>query len=124
MARIRTIKPHLFTSRTVSRWPVPVRWTFAGLFTYLDDKGRGLDEARLVKAELYPLDDSMTVKKVDDHLGVIAGSGPLCRYEADGERYLHIVSWREHQRVNRPTPSKIPPCPTHDGFSEEGVSEQ
>jgi len=122
MARIRTIKPHLFTSRTVSRWPIPVRWTFAGLFTYLDDYGRGMDEARLVKAELYALDDSMTVKKVEEHLDLIAEQGPLCRYEVDGERYFHITSWKEHQRVNRPTKSKVPSCPTHVGLTEDDVS--
>lgn len=114
MARIRTIKPKLFTSRTVSEWPVGVRWTFAGLFTFLDDKGRGLDEARLVKAEVYPLDDRMPARKVEEHLEIIAKTGPLCRYIVDGLHYMHITTWREHQRVNRPTPSVIPPCPHHD----------
>ena len=118
MARIRTIKPSMFSSLTVCAWPFEVRWTFAGLFTYLDDKGRGLDETRLVKAELYPLDDRITPKKVDEHLALIASSGPLCRYKVAGQGYMHIVSWREHQRVNRPTPSRIPPCPKHDVGSE------
>lgn len=113
MARIRTIKPSMFSSLTVCAWPVDVRWTFAGLFTYLDDHGRGLDETRLIKAELYPLDDRMTPRKVEEHVALIASSGPLCRYEVAGQRYLHIITWREHQRVNRPTPSRIPPCPTH-----------
>lgn len=115
MARIRTIKPALFSSRTVSSWPVGVRWTFAGLFCYLDDSGRGVDEARLVKAEVYPLDDKMTPRKVEQHLAALATDGPLCRYEIDGARYLHIPSFvREHQRINRPTPSKLPACPEHE----------
>ncbi|WP_050670490.1 hypothetical protein [Luteipulveratus halotolerans] len=119
MARIRTIKPSMFSSLTVCAWPIDVRWTFAGLFTYLDDVGRGLDETRLIKAELYPLDDKITPKKIDEHLCAITESGPLCRYVVDGKRYLHIVSWREHQRVNRPTPSRIPPCTIHDKPGEE-----
>lgn len=114
MARIRTIKPSLYTSLTVSSWPVPVRWTFAGLFTYLDDAGRGVDEPRLIKAELYPLDDAMTAKKVEQHMATIASNGPLCRYEFAGQRFIHVTSWAEHQRINRPTPSKVPPCPTHE----------
>lgn len=119
MARIRTIKPTMFSSLTVCAWPIEVRWTFAGLFTYLDDAGRGLDESRLVKAEIWPLDDRVTPAKVDGFLTAISESGPLCRYVVDGNRYLHIVSWREHQRVNRPTPSRIPPCTIH----EKDVSE-
>ena len=47
MARIRTIKPSIFSSLTVSSWPIEARWTFAGLLTYLDDAGRGIDEPRL-----------------------------------------------------------------------------
>ena len=114
MARIRTIKPAIFSSETVCAWPVPVRWTFAGLFTYLDDAGRGRDEPRLIKAELYPLDDAMTPRKVEQHVDLIEKTGPLCRYFIDGVRYLHVTSWREHQRINRPTESKFPPCPTHE----------
>ena len=123
MARIRTIKPTLFSSLTVCAWPVPIRWTFIGLFTYMDDEGRGLDEPRLVKAELYPLDDVMTLRRVRQHLDAIAESGPLCRYEVDAHRYLHITSWLEHQRVNRPTKSKVPPCPIHDKPTEEDVND-
>lgn len=113
MARIRTIKPSVFSSLTVSSWPIEVRWTFAGLWTYLDDAGRGIDEARLVKAELYPLDDKMTPAKVERHLQIIETSGPLCRYSHNGIRYMHVTSWAEHQRVSHPTASQIPPCPTH-----------
>ena len=115
MARIRTIKPSMFTSMTVSSWPIEVRWTFAGLLTYVDDQGRGLDEPRLIKAEVWPLDDKITAKKVDEHLKMLTDSGPVCRYTEAGKPLLHIVSWREHQRVNRPTPSKFAQCPTHCG---------
>jgi hypothetical protein len=113
MARIRSVKPEMRRSLTVSAWPIPVRWTFVGLLGYLDDYGRGLDECRLVKAELYPLDDDMTARRVDQHLAMIA-TGPLCRYKAAGQSYIHIPSWEEHQRVSHPSPSRIPPCPLHD----------
>jgi hypothetical protein len=114
MARIRTIKPSIFSSETVCSWPIPVRWTFAGLFTYMDDAGRARDEPRLIKAELYPLDDAMTIHKIEKHLEMIAKDGPLCRYLFDGTPLMHIISWTEHQRIAHPTPSKIPPCPTHE----------
>jgi len=114
MARIRTIKPSMFRSLTVCSWPIDVRWTFAGMFTYLDDYGRGLDEPRLIKAELYPLDDKMTLRKIAAHLETLVARGPLCCYVLDGHNYLHITSWSEHQRVTHPTDSQIPPCPIHE----------
>lgn len=114
MARIRSVKPEMRRSRTVCAWPYVVRWTFVGLPGYCDDEGRGEDDVRLLKAELYPLDDDVTPSKLEKHLQQIAATGPLCRYEVDGKRYLHLTSFGEHQRVNRPTPSRIPPCPFHE----------
>jgi len=113
MARIRTIKPSMFSSLTVAAWPFEVRWLFAGLFTYLDDYGYGIDEPRLVKAEVFPLDDKITANKVDGFLSRISESGPLCRYEVDGRNYMHVVTWKEHQRVSHPTDSSVPWCPAH-----------
>lgn len=132
MARMRSIKPEMFRSFTVTAWPVPVRWTFAGLLTYCDDEGRAADDARLIKAELYPIDDDVSARRVEQHLALITAHGPLCRYEVAGRRYLHITSWSEHQRINRPTASRIPPCPIHEhslngsspphgGLSEDSV---
>jgi hypothetical protein len=122
MARMRVIKPDMFRGFTVSGWPIPVRWTFAGLLTYLDDEGRGRDDARLIKAEIYPLDDDITSRKVEQHLALISRSGPLCRYEAGGHQYLHLTEWTGSeewsQRVNRPSPSRIPHCPIHEGASD------
>ena len=114
MARIRTIKPSMFSSLTVCAWPFEVRWLFAGLFTYVDDYGRGIDEPRLVKADLFPLDDKVTAARLDRLLTRISESGPLCRYEVGDRKYLHIESWAEHQRVSHPTDSVIPPCPKHE----------
>src|SRR5690348_15360879 len=114
MARIRSVKPEMRRSLTVCSWPIPVRWTFVGLLGYVDDYGRGLDDLRLIKAELYPLDDSMGTRRIDQHLRTIIDRGPLCRYIVAGQRYLHVTSWSEHQRVSHPTPSRIPPCPQHD----------
>lgn len=123
MARIRTIKPELRRSLTVASWPRQVRYAWVLLFGYLDDYGRGLDDLRLLKADLFPLDRDVTEKKLDDWLNLIAGTKDeddlptLCRYEARGQRLLHAPKWRRHQKISHPTDSRIPPCPVHD---EEG----
>lgn len=113
MARIRTIKPDAFTSDSLSSVPRGTRWTFAGLWTYADDAGRARDDARLVKAALYPIDDATTLEDVAEDLSLLAGIGAICRYIVDGKRYLHMPRW-EHQKINRPTPAKSPPCPVHE----------
>lgn len=118
MARIRTIKPRMFKSFTVSAYPFEARWLFAGLFTYCDDYGRGVDDTRLVKAELFALDDKTTAARIERFIAVMAtgDDAPLCRYTADdGRTYLHFPKWKEHQRISHPTDSELPPCPVHGG---------
>lgn len=114
MARIRTIKPSLFTSATSSAWPDDVFRTFTGLLCHVDDDGRAEDDARLVKAEVWPRVDRITAAKVEKHLSHLVADDTLCRYEADGRRYMHVTKFSEHQRINRKTPSRHPPCPKHE----------
>lgn len=111
MARIRSIKPEMRTSITVSMWPREVRYFFILLWGYLDDYGRGVDDELLIASDCFPRDRDVTPERVDDWLELIADSGPICRYEVDGRNYLHAPNWREHQKPSHPTRSKIPPCP-------------
>lgn len=111
MARIRSIKPELRTSITVSVWPREVRYFFVLLWGYLDDYGRGVDDEMLIASDCFPRDRDITPDTVDAWLELMADSGPLCRYEVDGRRYLHAPNWREHQKPQHPTRSKVPPCP-------------
>ena len=112
MARIRSIKPDAFASDSLSHVARGVRWTFAGLWTYLDDDGRGRDDVRLIKAALYPLDEDITADVVADDLEQLLAVDCICRYTVDGKAYLHVQAW-DHQKISHPTPSKLPPCPEH-----------
>lgn len=127
MARIRSIKPDAFRSDTLSQVPRGVRWTFAGLWTYLDDDGYGRDNVRLIKAALYPLDEDITVDTIADDLKQLEAIGSICRYEADGRDYLHVPKspdkgW-DHQKINRPTPTKFPRCREHSVTAHGALTE-
>jgi hypothetical protein len=124
MARIRSIKPEVRKSRTVTSWPREVRLAWIYLWGFLDDEGRGEDDLSLVKAECFPRDRDVTERKLNDWLWMIATKSPaddvapLCRYTVDGVDYLHATKWRDHQRINRPGISRVPHCPEHeDGMS-------
>lgn len=111
MPRIRSIKPETFRDELLAELPHEVKWTYVGLWSYVDDEGRGLDNPRLVKAEVWPLDDSMTAERVEDHLDMLASLGRIRRYEAEGKRVFVIVKWLEHQRISKPAKSKLPAPP-------------
>ena len=130
MARIRSVKPSLRTSRVVASWPMEVRYFWVLLWGYLDDEGRGLDIPKAIAGDCFPLDDKVTPAKVDGWLRRIATSKigdkqpPLCRYEVAGIRYIHSVNWDDNQRPNRPSPSAHPPCPLHEPLTESPLSPQ
>lgn len=116
MGRIRSLKPEVARNRDLADVPPEARWTFVMLWPFLDDEGRGPDDARLIKADVYPL-DNITVGDVEDHLGLIAKASVLCRYAGpDGRRYLHVPGFTDddsdfRQRPQKRQPSRIPPCP-------------
>lgn len=127
MARIRTIKPEFFTSLTIADLTPEQRLTFIGLWTHADDAGRCVDDARLIKAAIWPLDDR-TAADIEIDLKALTESSLITRYMLNRKRYIAVTGWDEHQRINRPTPSKLPapeegdptppdPVTRHDGGS-------
>ncbi|MFF2812480.1 hypothetical protein ACFVT2_35970 [Streptomyces sp. NPDC058000] len=116
MARIRTIKPEAFASESLAQVPVTAERTFFGLLTQADDHGRFRDQAAVIAGLLWSLRPEHGPMGVEDDLTQLAGADLICRYEgADGKRYLHIVTWSRHQKINRPSGVRHPACPHHDG---------
>lgn len=108
MARIRTIKPAAFSSESLAAVSVSARWTFAGIWTYVDDEGRGKADPRLIKAHVWPLDDGVLVEDIEGFIDELEKERMVQRYRVDGREYLAVVNWHDHQRINRPTASQIP----------------
>jgi hypothetical protein len=117
--RIRTIKPSFFRSEDVAVLPLRARLTWIGLWTHCDDQGRTKDNARLIKGDIWPL-DSVSLRDIEEDLETLAAQGRIVRYEVDGRRYLEIVNWSEHQKIDRPSQSKIPP-PSDGRIVYEGL---
>ena len=113
MARIRSIKPGAFTSESMANVSVAARWTFAGLWTYCDDEGFGKADPRLIKGQIWALDDEVTPGVVSEYLDELEHEGMICRFDHDGRSYLHVPAWFQHQSIQKPTRSKFPVCPRH-----------
>lgn len=122
MARIRSIKPEIRISETVNAWPVEVRYFWIMLWGYVDDHGRGRDNSKLIVADTYPLDDTVSAEDVSAWLNILAGAKVIQRYTVDGKRYLAITNWSEHQRPSHPAKSVIPE-PPRDSADSEGPTQ-
>ena len=108
------ISPEFFTSQAINSLEIDTAMTFAGIWCYCDDHGRGEDDVDLIKAAVWPRRRSQTLKRIERHLDELAARSLICRYTVNGFALLHCPSWSEHQKLNRPTPSKIAPCSVHE----------
>lgn len=123
MARIRTIKPEAFISESLAAVTIAAERTFFGLLTQADDHGRFRDQAAVIAGALWSLRPEHGALEVEDDLNQLDMAGLVCRYEGpDGKRYLHIVTFSKHQKVNRPSGVRHPACPHHDGGQTPAVS--
>ncbi len=131
MARIRTLKPEFWKHEGLSELPEATHMLAAALLNYADDEGYFNANPRLVHAECCPLrepsvsvhDSLLMLSKIDY---IRLGTGQ------DGKRYGHIQKFADHQRINRPTPSKInsiriswdDPSSTHTQLTEPSLPEK
>lgn len=108
MPRMRTLKPAFATSEAIAVLSIPCRLHFAMLWTYADDDGRGLDNPRLIKAAIWPLDDDVDLEVVEGWQTELAFHGRIVRYEAGGRRYFEVANFEEHQKPQKKVDSKYP----------------
>jgi len=114
MARKRMLSQSFFTSATMNDVPMQTMLTFAGIWCWADDDGRGEDDETLVKAAVWPRRKSVTEKKVRTDMDLLTFKEVLCRYSVNDEPIIHVVGWFEHQYISHPTKSKLPPCQFHE----------
>ncbi|MGW1279590.1 hypothetical protein ACWD4V_21930 [Streptomyces tsukubensis] len=118
MPRIRTIKPEAFRSESLAAVSLSAERTFLGLLTEADDHGRFRDQPAVLAGALWSYRPGHGALGVEDDLTQLAAHNLICRYAVheDGEdrRYAHIVTWRKHQKINRPSGVRTPPCPHHE----------
>lgn len=107
MSRIRTIKPEFPQSESVGKLSRDARLLFIELWTVADDSGRSRAASRMLASLLFPYDDDAR-DLMDGWLDELEGNGFIRRYEADGSSYLEICNWLKHQKIDRPSPSRIP----------------
>jgi len=107
MARIRTIKPEFPQSESIGRCSRDARLLFIQLWTLCDDSGRTRAASRMLASLLYPYDDDAP-KLIDSWLKELEDEGCVVRYQVDGQSYLQICKWLNHQKIDKPSRSKIP----------------
>jgi hypothetical protein len=105
--RIRSIKPEFWESESLGRVSREARLLFIGLFSCCDDHGRARASSRLLASRLYPYDDD-ALKKLPAWIEELEKERCIRLYKVNGESYLDIPKWLNHQKIDKPSASKLP----------------
>lgn len=120
MARIRTVKPEFWQHPKVCRVSRDARLLFLGLLNEADDEGKLRYSAKRLAGVVFPLDDDVSSAKLDRWTSELERESLVHRYSVDGADLLMIVGFAEHQKINRPTRSRLPN--PGEGLTEPSVS--
>lgn len=107
MARIRTVKPEFPQSESMGNVSRDARLTFVLLWTLADDEGRLRGNSRMLASLLFPYDDDAPAL-IDTWLAELEKEGCIVRYKHESATYIQIHNWLIHQKIDRPSKSKIP----------------
>ena len=115
MARIRTIKPSLWSDDSFADLSRDARLLFIGLVSTADDDGRFVASTASVAGYVFPHDE-LAPTQVKKWIGEIEKkmSRSVLFYDIDGRRYGMFRNYRSHQRISHPQDSSLPPPPGQD----------
>lgn len=110
MARIRSVHPDICTDEALVNASAAAERLYVRLWTHLDDDGRCVDNALLLKAALFPIHQHVTAKHIGGWVDELVSLGCLFRYEHAGRHYLTVKPdrWSVWQKPRRKVDSKLP----------------
>jgi hypothetical protein len=113
MARSRILKPEFWSDEKLALVPRETRLTFAGLWTCSDDYGVTKGHPAWLKSQIFPYDVDLTLAEFQKWMADLERIGVIEPFTADGESFYYIRNFADHQKVDRPSKMRNPPCPRH-----------
>lgn len=111
MPRIRSLQPDLWEDEALGACSPLAMLLFVGLITQADDSGRLRAHPARLRSALFPYREDVTARKVSEALAELAAAQVIQLYDAAGQQFAYLCSWLKHQRIDRPSPSRLPPPP-------------
>lgn len=108
MARIRTIKPEIWTDEKFVELSAWARLLFIGLWNFADDDGRMEFSPKSIKMKIFPADSV----EITELFGELRRENLVNVYAVDNKEYLQVVGFAKHQKVDKRSTSKHPPPPS------------
>lgn len=111
MARIRTVKPEFWEDEGIASLSREARLLYIATWNHADDEGILRWTPEFVKAQVFPYDDDIDTPAVEQLMAELQDGDFVFAYRAGRlqQRLAFVLRFHQHQRINRPQPSKFPP---------------
>lgn len=122
------IDPGIWMSEQFARQPFAGRLLFIGCFSNADDAGRLKGKPEYLKAIIFPY-DPVPLADIVQWRNQLAADKLIQLYQVKDSEFICLPSFLDYQKINRPTPSTLPPPPsltedslsTHGGLTEDSL---
>jgi hypothetical protein len=123
--RIRTIKPEFWLNEDLGRLEDFTRLVAVALLNYADDEGYFNANPELIRGQVFPFEKNST--RIQRALVEASTACFISLYSGtNGRVYGRIQNFSKHQKIDRPSPSRIKPLVNFDEPStkaQRGIDE-
>lgn len=136
MARIRTVKPQHWSDKELAKIPLQAHLLWIALWNFSDDEGVFENDPILIKSQVFPRRTDVRVEQVSQWIDQLVKARFVVPFEYNGSGYYIHRTFKTHQKIDKPQPSKIPseiiqrildecsendqPCIVKESIVEEG----
>ena len=103
----RILKESICISNSIDKLTWFEEVLFYRLIVNCDDYGRFDGRYMVIKNRLFPTKDGITAKSIETAINKLVNIGLVSLYEFEGEPFLYLPTWNEHQSI-RAKRSKYP----------------
>ena len=108
MARIRTIKPNHVNDKQLSNISLQAHLFWILSWCFSDDEGVMESDPLLLKSQIFPRRTDIRVEQLQQWIDQLVKARFIIPFTHKGEGYLLHRTFKTHQKIDRPQPSKIP----------------
>lgn len=108
MPRIRTVKPDHWSDSELINISLGAHLLWIGSWNFSDDEGVFESDPLLIKAQVFPRRTDVRIEQISQWLDQLVKARYIVPFEYQNRGYYITRTFKTHQKIDRPHPSKIP----------------
>lgn len=108
MARIRTIKPEHWNDKLLVEISLQAHLFWIGTWNFSDDEGIFEADPYLLRSQIFPRRTDIRIEQVELWIGQLVKARYIVPFTFNSVGYFISRTFKTHQRIDKPAPSKIP----------------